>query len=151
MFPEKRTNKLAQKLCNKLGGNIMVPINEKDNQEVTELATKYFKTCEAKSRGGRIAWIGLTSNSSTEWKSMSDEVGLSWENWRDGPGNTETNCAFLYTTSGSRGGERGRWGAGICQEFNPLRHCTICEFKSISPTFTLRGLCKDSPFDRKHF
>ena len=51
-----------------LGGNIMVPINEKDNQEVTELATKYFKTCEAKSRGGRIAWIGLTSNSSTEWK-----------------------------------------------------------------------------------
>ena len=33
-------------------------------------------------------------------QSMSDEVGLSWENWRDGPGNTETNCAFLYTTSG---------------------------------------------------
>ena len=33
-------------------------------------------------------------------QSMSDGVGLSWENWRDGPGNTETNCAFLYTTSG---------------------------------------------------
>ena len=51
-----------------LGGNIMVPMNEKDNQEVTELATKYYKTCDAKSRGGRTAWIGLISNSSTEWK-----------------------------------------------------------------------------------
>jgi len=27
----------------------------------------------------------------------------------------------FFTPSGSRGGERGRWGAGICQEFNPLR------------------------------
>ena len=131
-----------------IGGNILVPLDEKENLVLFESTKDYADKCSA-GLGASYIWLGATDEDEEgQWVFMSTRQSLTWQGtWRgDGPnGGSQENCmVMLY------GAFPGRWSDIACLE--SYSFCVPC-VSSRPTTIYLKGpvVCPYSPFNRRYY
>ncbi|XP_045110701.1 uncharacterized protein LOC123504331 [Portunus trituberculatus] len=148
VFPDRFSLRQAHHLCHVVGGNILVPIDGKENSMLFETTKDKADKCSG-GLGASYLWLGATDkHEEGEWVFMSTLQPLSWQGpWRgDGPnGGTQENCmVMLY------GAFPGRWSDIAC--LDSYSFCVPC----VSPhpvTIYLKGavVCPYSPFNLHYY
>ncbi|XP_050727804.1 uncharacterized protein LOC127004286 [Eriocheir sinensis] len=138
MFPHPVEQGYAADWCQWMGGVLPLPLNERENEDVTAIASVYETECGAV--WSSVAWLRITGNVTTkEWLALEDGSPTIWDNF-DSYQATPTEsraCALLASVK-----QQGQWVAAPCFYLT----CAMCQFAD-RPTFTLRGLCSETNFD----
>ncbi|KAF2363380.1 Neurotransmitter-gated ion-channel ligand-binding domain [Trinorchestia longiramus] len=146
-FPNRFTLRNARKLCQVLGGEIDVPVNEEENAQLFADTVDKAGYC-SNYLGTNYMWLGAHDNFvEGRWDHWDTNQTLTFlGKWRgDGPnGGTIENC--LVMLSGTFGG---LWSDIACLDTYEL--CMTCEFKQYT-TLHFKGglLCRGSPFNSEY-
>ena len=52
MLPERRSLESGSSICDKLGGSVSIPLQESENELITQIGYEFYDECEAKSQSG---------------------------------------------------------------------------------------------------
>ncbi|XP_069989735.1 uncharacterized protein [Penaeus vannamei] len=133
LFPETRDFQSSRFFCEALGGSVVLPRRQLENDYVTYLGKKY---CE----GARM-WLGAEYQPGREYVETGTNHTLAYESWDHEVKGMGNSFAVLYTKRAI--GER-NWGISTPER----KLCTTCGH---TEPFALkvRGLCKETKFDKK--
>ncbi|XP_068216480.1 uncharacterized protein [Palaemon carinicauda] len=142
LFPERMPYDEAFNRCEYLKGDLGVPRSEEENRRLFDELIVFNDQCIQ--GWAALYWLGLTSNiPKGVWQYNSDNTTLGYTSWLEGwevPSNqypcaTAAAVNFPYL-----------WYNADCATLT----CPVCNFTDI-PAFRLRGLCRESKFDRDYF
>ena len=101
---KQKTWKEAEQYCKKIGGHLVTPTSQKENDFIVKLCNEYNL--------GQELWIGVIKQSNQLFKSV-DTFGLQYTNWQDGEPVNDNSLQTedrLYTKIFTVGDYAGQWG-----------------------------------------
>ena len=139
MFPQKISLMESSVLCSSLGGSIVLPMSEKENNEVMKVFDEYVEQCADSSNIG--IWIGLEKvPDNNDWSPIGNITDISGITFS--PRNSiisvyddSYNCIYMM----NNGGWKSFQGCNLVT--NSLAACTVCEFTQ-TPMLGLKGTCQ---------
>uniref|UniRef100_A0A0N7Z9T0 C-type lectin domain-containing protein n=1 Tax=Scylla olivacea TaxID=85551 RepID=A0A0N7Z9T0_SCYOL len=137
-FPQKMIFKHAYTWCIKLKGNLILPEDSESNAYFFDRFVRFKDQCD--DIWTHLFWIGSGGNLTTRvWERLTDGEPIQWYRFlREYRTVTpEFQCIAVVTH------DRYKWAACPCD----IETCVLCNFTT-HPEMRLRGLCKDSAFDR---
>ena len=142
LFTEEREFDASSKFCATLSGKLPTPKNEVENDNLLDKFPIFSKIC--KKLSDCRFWLGYKYIKSIDQVQhyQTGEVPT-FTNWV-GPvvTNDEESCAVAWIGKDSEEVD-GNWRSMSCNIF----YYTMCHFET-KPTFNIRGLCKESIFDK---
>ncbi|XP_066941401.1 LOW QUALITY PROTEIN: uncharacterized protein [Macrobrachium rosenbergii] len=142
LFPERMTFEEAFNRCNYLRGDMGVPRSKEENTRLFDELIVFNDQCIQ--GWAALYWLGLKSNiPKGVWQYTGDNTTLTYGSWLEGweipskqyPCATAAAVNFPYL-----------WYNADCDTLT----CPVCNFTA-TPAFRLRGLCRESKFDRDYF
>ncbi|KAG7171177.1 Glutamate-gated chloride channel alpha-like 1, partial [Homarus americanus] len=133
LFPESRVFMDSDLFCSSLGGSLILPKKPIENKMITDLGMKYCKI-------GRI-WLGLEYDGGADFKEYGTNNTLSYAPWYNKV-LADANTYGILVNKFDLG--ENNWGVST----RDRKLCTACG-RDEPFTLTVRGLCKDSKFDRE--
>ena len=138
LFSNKISLLNSMNICSSLGGRIVLPQNQNENDDVM----KFFEVHQEKciDRSNIALWIGLEKNpGSKDWSTVgniSDVKGIPFtpNNSFISSYNDSHNCIYMMNNGGWKSFQ------GCNHATNSLSACTICEFSHV-PMITIKGFC----------
>lgn len=133
LFPEPRDYESTSFFCQALGGSVVLPKRQLESDYVTYLGKKY---CEV----ARM-WLGAEYQPGRDYVESGTNNTITYEAWDHEVSGMDDSIAVLYTRRPI--GER-NWGISTSDR----KLCTTCGH---TEPFALkvRGLCKETKFDKK--
>ncbi|XP_050706082.1 uncharacterized protein LOC126991371 [Eriocheir sinensis] len=138
-FPQKTAFSNAFSWCRKLKGNLILPQENVTNAYFFDRFVSYKDECD--DIWTHLFWIGSSGNlTSREWERLTDGELVTWHPFlREYRTVTpEFQCIAVVTH------DPYKWAACPCD----IETCVLCNFTT-HPEMRLRGLCRDSSFDRR--
>lgn len=149
MIPQQQPMDFSIKICKKLGGELILPQSNGENELISSISAPYADICDFEGEGGKAVWLRLMPNQKGRWKDSKTDQAPPFDNWRQGKNSeTDDNCAFMLSGDSSIDG---KWSSTTCSAQSPRTLCTMCQFLSSYNRFSLRGLCSDSKHDSIFF
>ncbi len=149
MIPQQQSVTFSKGICRKLGGQLVLPKTSEENALITEITRPYHKVCDVEGEGGKASWLRLVPDGRGRWNDPITRKAPQFSNWRKGKqGETDDNCAFILAGDQD---VNTKWSSTTCNEQSPRTLCTMCQFRSSSNRFQLRGLCADSKHDTIYY
>ena len=72
----------------------MAPSSEQENLKALEISNKYYNICEAKQKGDKTIWLGITAEQNTNnWTTRSHGSEVTFRNFKDK--DALGDCAYL--------------------------------------------------------
>ena len=140
VFPQIIDLKGAQKQCRAYGGEIAVPNNDDENQEILELLSSFPQCLH---NPNSVAWIGIVKDvGSSSWNTVNSSDSVSYIKVDTQVlGSLQSVEDFCMTMR-----ESGDWNfyQDCYSATNYVVACNVCRFKS-TPTFNLKGACSEGP------
>lgn len=142
LLPEKIDFLSSHAACARMKGSMALPTSSSMNTEIFDEIIRFNDDCvEAY---GTIYWLGIKGDVSTgQWLPLAGNSTFSWDNLAPGYDTPEEgqSCASV-------GGADFPliWYSTPCE----YAICPLCNFTG-TPSFRIRGLCKDSLVDRSLF
>ncbi|XP_042220595.1 uncharacterized protein LOC121865318 [Homarus americanus] len=142
MLPEKMNFDSAFAACSGMKGLMAIPTSEEENTQIFDEFFKFNDLCV--DSFGTLYWLGFKGDLNTdEWLTVNTNQHLTWDKLATGFDKVKAGqlCAsvggadFPYD-----------WYSTPCQYLM----CPLCNFTA-TPSFRVRGLCKDSVIDRNLF
>lgn len=142
LFPDKIDFNKAFSLCNHLLGHLVAPINKEENTKVYDTFSHFGTDCT--NTWLTMYWLGVEPDvMSNSWNIIDSGSPITWNNFSFNM--TLTNgTKYLCAAMGDFNNPY-VWFASPCD----LSTCALCNFTR-PPTFTLRGMCKDTKFDKSY-
>lgn len=138
-FTEKMDFDRSKAWCEIIGGHLMLPKNENENEEIWNATVRQKDKCS--SSWTYLTWLGVAGDPQTlEWRGLLGNESLAFSNFLPLYKSVSEQYQCVATVSHSRYG----WAASPCD----METCTLCRFASY-PRLALRGLCKFSLLDRR--
>ncbi|XP_050704351.1 uncharacterized protein LOC126989800 [Eriocheir sinensis] len=137
-FPQKTAFSKAFSWCRKLKGNLILPQENVTNAYLFDRFVSYKDECD--DIWTHLFWIGSRGNlTSLKWQRVTDGELVTWHPFlREYQIVTqEFQCIAVVTH------DPYKWAACPCD----IEMCVVCNFTT-HPEMRLRGLCRDSIFDR---
>ena len=132
------------KLCRKMGRKFAVV---RDQQSLKRISREFHETCLQEKDGKKLEWFysGYTDEEKDEQWVDVEGGPMRWTNWFPGyPHNyPKYDCAVYRSEQSLEAGIPHMQWNGVCSELT----CPVCELKSQSPNFILRGVCLNSSVD----
>ncbi|XP_053634161.1 uncharacterized protein [Cherax quadricarinatus] len=141
LLPERKTFSEALVSCQMFTGGLAVPKDSEENKRIFDEFIKFNDKCIQ--GWASLYWLGLKSNLSEKvWLYIDDNTPLRWGSWLEAwnipskqyPCATGAAINFPYL-----------WYSADCSTLT----CPLCTF-TMPPTLRLRGLCRESKFDRTY-
>ena len=142
LFPIHRNMKDSELMCKTLHGSVILPNNEKENNKIYDLFSKYEGFCRTTWPG--FFWLGIEGdNSKKRWISKRTNKELRFNKFVPG---FEIVTEKLKCVSAGASANKYKWLGTPCDEFL----CPVCNFTSW-PHVHIRGLCRQSQIDKSLF
>nr|XP_053657227.1 LOW QUALITY PROTEIN: uncharacterized protein LOC128706291 [Cherax quadricarinatus] len=142
MFLEKLDFQSSFSICSIMKGSMAVPKSDEENTEIFNEFVRFNDICV--DDYGTLYWLGFKGDlQSGEWLTLTNNQTLSWNKLFKGYDKVKLGqmCASVGGASFPY-----NWYSTPCQ----IIMCPLCNFTS-TPTFKVRGLCKDSLIDKTLF
>jgi len=136
----------AELLCNGLGGQIVIPRNEKENDELFEVLASEPEICNDTNYAESTIWIGIVKEDKI-WQEYrtGKEIQYSYVHEGGQRGIEVMNCFAYYGCSAASSYWKKRWMVQRCQN----RKAIVCHFEKFT-YLRLRGLCSDTTLDTSY-
>lgn len=141
LFPQRGTFFDALSWCENVNGNLTLPANEVENNELFDRFFRFKDQCIDSLR--RLYWLGAKGDLvGKQYLKLSDNKPLTYKNFRHGwdVPSVEYQCMSANTK------ENYTWSTTRCD----VSSCPSCNFTS-PPRLRLRGLCPSSLIDRAFY
>jgi len=147
LFPFKTDINEAFDICHIHGGELFVPKNEDENENLKTMIEPYLEICDPVGRSD-VAWLGITRETKeihekggphvpmVETTSKS-QIPLNFSNWDMLP-KTIDNCVIFRSN--------GVWDSKNEMFCPDIKTCPVCSFSSV-PKLTMLGLPPESAID----
>ncbi|XP_042226467.1 uncharacterized protein LOC121869287 [Homarus americanus] len=149
VFAEGRTNKQANHFCSTVNGDVATPENTAENLALFNIGAKFADKCTEYDKGNSM-WVGVYwEPEESLWKDQKTHKEAVYRNFEVEiqPSSREVLCVIASTLARSHEvTPNGNWDIEACGKVV----CTACQFKRPVP-MKLRGLCKESFFDREYY
>lgn len=132
----------AEFVCKIRQGKLALPTNKEENTFIYDSFIRYKEICV--NPNGAFYWLGLKSNlSDFQWSDLYSGSVVHWNNFNHKyrKPSREFSCAAVAGPNFPY-----EWHASPCD----MGMCPVCNFSS-PPSVAVRGLCKESKFNRLYF
>ncbi|KAK7084904.1 hypothetical protein SK128_006794 [Halocaridina rubra] len=143
VFPQPVLYETARQFCKSTGGDLYLPEDDDQNNNLVDLATPYAKECRLDENADTV-WIGATIVNGTWIDKMKTQ--LAYKNFISFTSKTNNYCGSLVTAGADQNMHSGKWMPVSCN----AERCFACSYFKYPLRFTFRGLCTDSYFDSKY-
>ncbi|XP_042857879.1 uncharacterized protein LOC122244123 [Penaeus japonicus] len=133
LFPETRDFESSRIFCEALGGSIVLPKRQLENDYVTYLGQRH---CEI----ARM-WLGVEYQPGRDYVEIDMNNTIAYESWDHAVQGTTNSYAVLYT---KRAIGMRNWGISTADR----KLCTTCSHDK-PLVLKVRGLCKEKKLDKK--
>ncbi|XP_045615469.1 uncharacterized protein [Procambarus clarkii] len=141
LLPERQIFSEALVSCKNFAGSLAVPRDSEENKWVFDEFIKFNDQCIQ--GWASLYWLGLKSNLSEKtWVLIEDDTPLKWGSWLEA---WSTPSEQYPCATGAAINFPYRWYCADCKTLT----CPLCTFTT-PPTLRLRGLCRESKFDRTY-
>ena len=145
IVPKKMSLSQTVDKCASIGGNVVAPESQTENEKVLEILSKHSVSCMPKHGAllfnyEKYTWLGVVKLESKWFRMYYDTErrykSLNYTNWGreyKAEYSSKNGCSYIKIN--------GTWGfdkSTVCDE---LRLCGICSIEQ-TPVFTLKGLCE---------
>ena len=155
IFPEKTSFEDSKTLCDIHGGQLVVPMNEKEENSIMDVLNIHGRSClnfSNEIQVDKAVWLGM-ERIDKNWyvpESNNQYVPINYTNWnstyctREECGPSNLSCPYMLRD--------GRWAFGLhWGTCSTTKLCTICSFTT-TPMFTLKGVCaKNAHLDWNYY
>ncbi|XP_071524204.1 uncharacterized protein [Panulirus ornatus] len=148
IFPELREFQDGARLCHVVGGEVKVPQNEYENEQLFQNALEYVNVC---GEGyAETFWLGVAGDVDTQnWTHYRDNSPINYKKINRDYGTVIEHPEICMAFTGSKEtspSNYGVWTPRACH----LELCSVCSLDRIK-LIRMRGLCRQSHFDRDYF
>lgn len=146
LIPGLKTFYQAKEFCHSVGGEVMVPRNAEENENLFDYLNTHKSKCQ--STYTAISWLGIFYNNIEGYlEHYLTGNELNFVNARNKTINPDNKCVAII---GSEMDSPVWFGVWLIKSCTAYKTCVTCFFNE-PKELHLRGLCKDSPFDRYYY
>jgi len=134
-------------LCNGLGGELVAPSNEDENNKLFDFVSQTDIVCQGRHHSHDLVWFGIVpklTNGTTEWVNYKTNEVLNYSKFHYGGqgSNDELSCVSFYGCKSKSLYWHRRWMKLSCISKREV----LCRFDNF-PFLEVRGFCSESRFD----